>query len=290
MMLLITGAHRLGAHRLGGLARLPLSEAALRHLGGHACAPPRSRDPTLVFDLDGTLVETAPDLCGAVNSLMRELGRPGVTLAQTKHMIGDGMAKLTERALEATGNACADEELATHVARLHDIYMDACCVDTFLYEGVEETLAELAGEGYLLAVCTNKPFAPAAIILEKMGVAHYFDGALVGGDTLGTVRKPDAEHLLHAVAVARGEARLGSGTRVRLAAGPDERALHHNHNIVMIGDGHNDILVAKAAGVPSIGLTYGYTRTPLAELGVDVLLNRFDEIPAVVAQLLLPRL
>ena len=80
------------ARRLGGLARAPLREAG---------RSPRSRDATLVFDLDGTLVETAPDLCGAVNALMRELGRPEVTLAQTKHMVGDGMAKLAERALAA---------------------------------------------------------------------------------------------------------------------------------------------------------------------------------------------
>ena len=238
-----------------------------------------------MFDLDGTLVETAPDLCGAVNVLMRELGRPAVTLAQTKHMIGDGMAKLTERALEVTGGAptCADE-LAARVVQLHDIYTRACCVDTYLYEGVAETLAALQSAGYGLAVCTNKPFAPAEIILEETGVAQYFDGgaALVGGDTLA-VRKPNAEHLLHAVALAGGGGG-GRGGGGCVAAGSDELAA----NVVMIGDGHNDILVAKAAGVPSIGLTYGYTRIPLAELGADVLLDRFDEIPSAVEQLLLP--
>ena len=91
--------------------------------------------------------------------------------------------------------------------------------------------------------------------------------ALVGGDTLGQ-RKPDAEHLLHTVALAGGD-----------RAATDR--------VVMIGDGHNDILVAKAAGVASIGLTYGYTRTPLAELGADVLLDTFGEIPAAAEQLLL---
>ena len=232
-----------------------------RRLSGVARAPPGA---TLVFDLDGTLVETAPDLCAAVNVLLGELGRDTITLEETKNMIGDGMVKLADRALRATGGACAGEELASNAARLHDIYVDACCVDTYLYEGVPETLATLRGAGYKLAVCTNKPFAPAEIILEETGVAQYFEGALVGGDTLGEVRKPNAEHLLHAVALAGGD----------------------NGSVVMIGDGHNDILVAKAAGVPSIGLMYGYTRIPLAELGAEALLGRFDEIPAAVESLL----
>lgn len=246
--------------------RASVAAAAQRSLSGLADGV----GATLVFDLDGTLVETAPDLASAVNALLAELGRPAVTLPQVKHMIGDGMATLTERALEATGGAPrgGSDELAERVSQLHGIYTAACCEETYLYDGVEETLAALHGAGYAMAVCTNKPFAPAEIILERMGVARFFGGALVGGDTLGHVRKPDAEHLLHTVALAGGD-----------RAATDR--------VVMIGDGHNDILVAKAAGVASIGLTYGYTRTPLAELGADVLLDTFGEIPAAAEQLLL---
>jgi len=258
------------------ILRAALARRAAPHASAAAAAQ-RSRlsgladgvGATLVFDLDGTLVETAPDLASAVNALLAELGRPAVTLPQVKHMIGDGMATLTERALEATGGAPrgGSDELAERVSQLHGIYTAACCEETYLYDGVEDTLAALHGAGYAMAVCTNKPFAPAEIILERMGVARFFGGALVGGDTLGPVRKPDAEHLLHTVALAGGD-----------RAATDR--------VVMIGDGHNDILVAKAAGVASIGLTYGYTRTPLAELGADVLLDTFGEIPAAAEQLL----
>jgi len=214
-------------------------------------APARN---ALVFDLDGTLIDSAPDLHRCLNAVLAEEGRAGVSLADIRAMVGDGAAKLVERGFADTGAAVDPAALPALVQRFLLHYSAGRHALTRAFPGVVETLALLHGRGYRLGVCTNKPYRPTMEILETLGLTGYF-GAVTGGDSL-PVRKPDPGHLL--------------GTLDLLGAAA-ERA-------VMIGDSANDVAVARAAGVPALLVRYGYTTRPVEELGGDLVMDRFDEI------------
>ena len=142
--------------------------------------------PLLIFDLDGTLVETAPDLHAALKQTLAAAGRPtDLTLRDMEPMIGDGVAKLVERAFASQlGVATAGKaELKEAVKEFTSYYSDHCCEQSHLYPRVKDTLERLEGEGYAMAVCTNKPQKPARAILDKLGLAGHFK-VLVGGDTI----------------------------------------------------------------------------------------------------------
>jgi phosphoglycolate phosphatase len=208
----------------------------------------------LVFDLDGTLVDSAPDLHRSLNAVLAEQGRAQVSLADIRAMVGDGAAKLVERGFADTGAPCAAAVLPGLVERFLVHYAAGRHAMTTAFPGVVETLTELRARGCRLGVCTNKPFRPSMEILEALGLSQFF-GAVTGGDSL-PVRKPDPRHLL--------------GTLELLGTSADAA--------VMIGDTANDVAVARAAGVPSVVVSYGYTRVPAAELGGDVLIDTFGEI------------
>jgi phosphoglycolate phosphatase len=214
-------------------------------------APARN---ALVFDLDGTLVDSAPDLHRCLNAVLAEQGRAPVSLADIRSMVGDGAAKLVERGFADTGAAVEPAALPGLVQRFLVHYSAGRHALTHAFPGVVETLRLLRERGYRLGVCTNKPYAPTMEILEILGLAGLFE-AVTGGDSL-PVRKPDAGHLL--------------GTLELLGAAADRA--------VMIGDSANDVAVARAAGVPSILVRYGYTRTPVEELGADAIIEHFAEI------------
>lgn len=215
--------------------------------------------PDLVFDLDGTLIDSAPDLHAALNRLMETLQRRMLVLSEVIPMIGDGVPMLVRRALDATGGVPADfdEILGVYL----DIYGSAVADLTTVFPGVPETLAALHKAGHRMAVCTNKPEAATHAVLEAMGLAPYFS-AVAGGDSL-PMRKPDPGHLL--------------GTLDMLGSVPDRA--------VMIGDSHNDIQVAINAKVRSIAVSYGYRRHPVEELGADIVVENFADIPDALARL-----
>jgi len=213
----------------------------------------------LLFDLDGTLVDSANDLQAALNEVLREAGAAPLELAEVRRMIGDGVPALVKRGLAARG--IEESALPAMLARFNAIYEADPVARTRPYPGVADTLAVLAGEGRRLAVCTNKPEAAACIVLERLGLAGYF-AAVVGGDTLA-VRKPHPGHLLAALA--------------RLGARPAEA--------VMIGDNENDAAAARAAGLPVILARYGYPRLPLAEIAADREIDAFAELPRALAEL-----
>jgi phosphoglycolate phosphatase len=215
--------------------------------------------PALVFDFDGTLIESAPEIRACLNRLMAEYGRPILTLPQVEKMIGNGVGKLVERGFMATGGMPDDFETA--LARFVDIYNNAPIDETPLYDGVPEVLAQLRDAGHVMAICTNKLYTPTVKILEGIGLAHYFS-VITGGDTF-PVRKPDPGHLM--------------GVLERLGIEPDDA--------IMIGDSPNDIGCAIAAGVRSIAVSYGYPGMPPADMGATRLIDRFADLPDAIASL-----
>ncbi|APF39294.1 phosphoglycolate phosphatase (plasmid) [Chelatococcus daeguensis] len=214
--------------------------------------PPKA----ILFDLDGTLVDSARDLTDAVNALLAEEGLPQVSLAAVKSMIGDGAAKLVERALAATGGDLS--RLPAHVVRFLAIYETGAAGHTAAYPGVPEVLHELKRRGLRLAVVTNKPYAATMDILEALGLAGFF-GAVIGGDSLPE-RKPHPAPLQAALA--------------RLEVSPEAA--------IMVGDNYHDVEAARAAGVRAFAVTYGYSHRPHAELGADRLLDTMSELPLLL--------
>jgi phosphoglycolate phosphatase len=208
----------------------------------------------LIFDLDGTLIDSAPDLHRSLNAVLTEQGRTAVSLADIRAMVGDGAAKLVERGFADTGDRVDPAALPALVQRFLHHYSAGGHALTRAFPGVADTLIALGTHGCRLGVCTNKPYAPTMEILDLLGLTRFF-GAVSGGDSL-PVRKPDPGHLL--------------GTLDLLGAAA-ERA-------VMIGDSANDVAVARAAGVPAVVVSYGYTLTPVEELGADAIIDRFDEL------------
>ncbi len=213
----------------------------------------------LVFDLDGTLIDSAPDLHACLNRLLAAEGRRRLDLVEVVAMVGDGVPALVRRAYEATGGLPDDIEAA--IARYRALYGDALADKTVPYPDVIETLARLLAAGHRMAVCTNKPLAPTLEILDALDLARFFR-TVAGGDTL-PVRKPDPGHLL--------------GLLKMLESTPDRA--------VMIGDSLNDIQVAANAGVRSIAVSYGYRKQPAEELGADIVIDRFSDIPAALERL-----
>jgi phosphoglycolate phosphatase len=215
--------------------------------------------PELVFDLDGTLIDSVPDLHACINRLLDSEGRRLLELPELTRMVGDGVPALVRRAYEATGGVPDDFEDC--VRRYLGLYGAALADRTVPYPGVMDTLERLERAGHRMAVCTNKPQGPTMEILEALGLARFF-AAVAGGDSL-PVRKPDAGHLL--------------GLLEMLDSGPDRA--------VMIGDSLNDIQVATNAGVRSIAVSYGYRKQPVEELGADIVVDSFSDIPEALAKL-----
>jgi phosphoglycolate phosphatase len=217
---------------------------------------------TIAFDLDGTLVDTAPDIVVALNAVLSEQGLPALPAAQARVMIGRGARVLIERGFAAAGETLDAARTPPLVDRLFEIYGPRIADLSRPYDGCVEALDALAGAGASLVVCTNKRTDLSIALLDQLGLTRRF-AAVIGADS-APARKPDPRHLLTAIAAAGGS--------------PD-RAL-------MVGDAAPDVDAARAAGVPSIVVTFGYTEIPAAELGGDCLIDRFSELPALAIRLL----
>jgi phosphoglycolate phosphatase len=220
---------------------------------------PNGKFDTIIFDLDGTLVDSAPDLANALNQVLTDADRPSLTVPQVAKMVGNGIAVLVERGFTATGGL--PDDLPHKVEQFRSAYTHVASDRTIMYPGVIETLTLLRGEGYCMAVCTNKPIAATNIVLNALNLTHYFD-AVSGGDTFA-VRKPDPDHVLGTLEM------LGSSAE----------------HSVMIGDSINDVAAATGAGLAVVAVSYGYTRTPAHELGADLVIDTFDAFPAAIAEL-----
>ncbi len=216
-------------------------------------------DLLLVYDLDGTLVDSVPDLTSALNEVLRERGYPPLSRSEVAPMVGDGIPALVARGFAARGGG--ESEAAAALSRYIEIYEANATALTRPYPGVRDTLVELRRRGYRQAVCTNKLQQATMAVLEGLDLAGLFD-AVAGGDRY-PVKKPDPRHLLALI----GD--LGCSA---------ERA-------AMIGDSENDAAVAHAARVPVILMRYGYARVDPVTLGAAMVLDRFAELPAALERL-----
>jgi phosphoglycolate phosphatase len=221
----------------------------------------RTDKPAYIFDLDGTLVDTAPDLLAALNALLEETGRTGIDPDTLRHMVGFGARSLITQAFSATGAPAADSDLPTLVDRFIDHYRQNIAAESRPFPGVERTLAELCDVARL-GVLTNKPQELTDLLMPALKLDRFFD-AIHGAGRL-SVAKPDAAVFHHVVE------ELGGG----------------HAGAVMIGDSATDVKTARAAGVPVILVAYGYSPVPAAELGGDAVTGDFTEIPALAKRLL----
>jgi len=221
--------------------------------------------PTIVFDLDGTLVDTAPDLIDTLNLILDAHGMPAIAFDDARAMIGAGVKPLLQRALASKGLQFAPDE----IDRLYDEYLAVYAAHiadrSQPFPGMEAALDALAADGCILAVCTNKLEWLSVRLLDKLGLSPRF-AAICGQDTFA-MRKPDPEMLRLTIARAGGDV---------------ARA-------VMVGDSMTDVATARAARIPVIAVDFGYTEIPPSELGADRLIGHFDALMAAIKGLLAAR-
>lgn len=215
----------------------------------------------VLFDLDGTLVDSAPDLASALNRLLARAGYPPIALAQVHMMIGDGVPKLVERGFAAHKRALSAAEIDEFADLFVADYEPNSTVATRPFPGAIEVLGELKASGLALGVCTNKPEGATRAILSAFGMDSFF-AAVVGGDTVPGARKPGPEPVFETLR------RLGV----------------ENREAISVGDSANDVLAGHAARLPVIAVTFGYSRVAPAQLGADRLIGHFSELKEALAE------
>ena len=220
-----------------------------------------ARWDAVVFDLDGTLVDTAPDLHAHLNEMLADLGRPGFALEDVRPMIGDGARMLLRRGLDASGGMPEGVDLEALFAEFLRRYTARPHRFGAIFDGVPDALEALAAVGIKLGVCTNKPQAPTERLLAELDLARHFP-VVIGGDSLA-VRKPDPGHL--------------QAVLDRLGALPGRA--------VLVGDSANDVRAAAATGVPCVLVSFGYTETPARALGAQRVIDHMSELAAALGSL-----
>jgi phosphoglycolate phosphatase len=215
----------------------------------------------VVFDLDGTLVDTAPDLAAALNFVLQREGLATIPEQSARSMIGAGARRMIERGLELEDRHATPDDVARMTADFVDYYAAHIADRSQPFEGLTDALDDLSTRGYRFAVCTNKLEWLSKLLLDRLGLSSRFS-AICGADTFG-VSKPDPAILQQTVARAGGSLR----------------------SAIMVGDAGPDIGVARRAGIPVIGVAFGYTEIPIAELKPDRLIDHMKELPGAVAAL-----
>jgi phosphoglycolate phosphatase len=217
---------------------------------------------TIAFDLDGTLVDTAPDLIAALNRLLAERGHSALPLAEARPFIGRGAAWLIQRGFTAAGVQVPAAEAPMLTERFIADYLTRIADESRPFPGVEAALTALRAAGAFLVVCTNKRTDLSLALLDALNLTRLFD-AVVGADA-APAPKPDARHLIAAVEACGGDIR----------------------RTVMVGDAATDAGAARAAGTGLVLVSFGYTETPVAELGADILIDHFDDLAGACVALL----
>lgn len=210
----------------------------------------------VIWDLDGTLVESAPDLANALNALLVEQGRHTHAVGSVRTMIGHGVAKLIERGFRATGAPLDEEQVEMLVPRFMEIYTPCATEHTYLVDRAREALEHFYHAGVRQGLCTNKPVEVTHQILQKLDIAGFFNSVIGGDSTLA--KKPDP---------------LPLQTCLKELGVPASKAL-------MVGDSGADVGAARAAGVPVILVPDGYTGAPADSLGADFVVDSIADVPA----------
>ena len=214
----------------------------------------------VIFDLDGTLVDTAPDLMGATNHVLSLMGRRSITMPEVRSFVGHGAKALIARGAAATGDPVDEPTLSHYYAEFVRYYEGHIADGSVIFPGVIPLLDRLAGADVRLGVCTNKLEGLSVRLLEAIGLSQYF-GAVVGPDTIH-IAKPDPAPYHETI-----------------------RRLGANHS-VMIGDSETDIKTARAAGVPVFAVNFGYTPLPVATYNPDAVVSHYDELWTLIAKAL----
>ncbi|HUY68504.1 MAG TPA: HAD-IA family hydrolase [Alphaproteobacteria bacterium] len=214
----------------------------------------------LIFDLDGTLVDSAPDLRQALNAMLEGHGRRTVGLDETKRMVGDGMIPLVTRAFEATGGVPENFDSYTAAKIFIDHYRGLPADPVQIYPGAREALEGFCRSGIPLGICTNKQESATLRLLQELDLVRCFV-FVAGGDTF-PVHKPNPGHV--------------TGVMEKLPASAE--------GCVMIGDSPNDVLAAHGAGIPCIAVTHGYGME-MEKIGADRLIDGFGELESALSEL-----
>ena len=213
----------------------------------------RFQTDTLIFDLDGTLVDTAPDLLRATNYILGKVDRAPLALEDVVHMVGFGAIRLMELGLMKSGGM-GDHDPQILLPDFLSFYQKSICVDSKPYPHVLDMLARFRADGFQLVLCTNKPLYLAEELLDALNMLSFFDTR--SGGTCFPYRKPDPRHILDTLA-----------------------QLQHTTNPVMIGDTDSDITGARNAGIDSIAVTFGYSATPANKLGATHTISSYQNFP-----------
>ncbi len=216
---------------------------------------------TLVFDLDGTLVDTAPDLAAATNHVLRQRGLEPIDPKEIRPFVGHGALRMIEEALQAHGQVLSQRELYDLFEVFIVYYAANISVHSRPYDGVIAALKNFRTAGATLAVCTNKLESHARLLLDALGMIKHFS-AITGRDSLGAY-KPDPKHLTGTIALASGDASRS----------------------IMIGDSETDIATAKAAGIPVVAVDFGYSMEPVQSFAPDIVISHFNQLHDAVARL-----
>jgi phosphoglycolate phosphatase len=216
----------------------------------------------VVFDLDGTLVDTAPDLIGALNQILGEHGHPGLPLESARVVVGHGARAMLERGFAAVGESLAPARLNRLFERFIELYTGRIALESRPFPGAVAALDRLAGAGARLAVCTNKRTDLSLELLEALDLRRRF-AAIIGPD-LAPAPKPDPRHLIAAIEAA-GAAAAGA---------------------VMVGDSRADAEAALGASIPMVAVSFGYSDVAPSDLPAAALIDHFDDLPPLVRRLL----
>ena len=217
---------------------------------------------TLAFDLDGTLVDTAPDLIGTLNHMLAEQGLPEVPLQSARHLVGGGARYMLEHGFREAGAHFDAAKAPLMVDHFVSLYLDRIAQESLPFPGCVEVLDEFRARGAKLCVCTNKRTGLSLALLGALGLIDRFD-SICGPDSV-SVRKPDAAHLNEAILQAGGD---------------PARA-------VMIGDSDTDFNTARNAGVPIVLVSFGYSEVAIDTLDADALIDSFTELPDAIDRVL----
>jgi phosphoglycolate phosphatase len=218
--------------------------------------------PTIVYDLDGTLADTAEDLVATLNHLLGREGLAPLPVESAGSLLGAGARALIKRGFSAAGRSLNPQETEALFADYLTYYGAHIAVHTRLYPGVEKALAAFARAGWRQAVCTNKIESLARLLITELGIADRF-AFICGQDTFG-IGKPDAKPLLETIAASGGS----------------------RNRAIMVGDSETDIKTARAAGVPVVAVDFGYADTPVKGLGPDRVISHFDNLMEACGALL----